>query len=67
MKIIKDAELLKITDSELIEKLIKWGEQVSIKIDNDEIVAQNISEYVNSLENDFQKWANNEKSKDGKK
>jgi len=60
------AESLKITEEQLFEKLIEWGEDLPFKIKGDLIVVENLSAFIGALDKQFEVWEERDKTKEGK-
>jgi hypothetical protein len=61
------AELLGISEKDLLHNLFKWKERFPFKINGDMLVVDNISEFIGALDNQFNEWKINEEEKDGKR
>ncbi|MHA1729172.1 MAG: hypothetical protein ACTSWY_10625 [Promethearchaeota archaeon] len=61
------ASYLGISETELFEKLVRWGKKIPFKIKKDTIVIDNMSGFINALDNQFKLWEKKEQTKIGKK
>nr|MDO8108849.1 hypothetical protein [Candidatus Sigynarchaeota archaeon] len=57
------AGALGLTENELLQKLIRWREQLSFKIDGDMIVADDMPKLVEALDQQFDAWNSRESTK----
>ena len=60
------AQALCIPESELLKRLVYWGDQYPFKIDKDEIIVEDLSQFVSVLDNQFNEWDKREQAQDGK-
>ncbi|UYP46130.1 hypothetical protein NEF87_002415 [Candidatus Lokiarchaeum ossiferum] len=60
------ARALSIPESELLQRLIQWGDQYPFKINKDEIIVEDLTKFVSVLDNQFEEWENLEQVKNGK-
>jgi hypothetical protein len=60
------AEILGITEKELIMKLFEWSELMPFKIKGEMIVVDDISAFTSALDKQFTEWKTKEHTKEGK-
>ncbi len=60
------AEFLEISEKELLKKLFEWGEILPFKIDDDLIVVEDMDDFVDQLDKQFEDWEDKEITKEGK-
>lgn len=60
------ARALSIPETELLQRLIQWGDQYPFKIDKDIIIVEDLSKFVSVLDNQFEEWDKYEQLNDGK-
>jgi Leucine-rich repeat (LRR) protein len=63
---VEVANSLGLSEDELLEKLIEWGESLPFKIQDELIVVDNLDGFMDALDQQFASWSDAERSKDGK-
>jgi len=63
VKISTVARSLQITEDELFEKLLTWGEKLSFKIKNDLLIIEDLNKFMVELDASFMDWNHEEKIK----
>ncbi|MHA1618095.1 MAG: hypothetical protein ACTSVZ_02365 [Promethearchaeota archaeon] len=63
VKISAIAQSLGINEAELFEKLIDWNEKIPFKIKKGYIVVEILDKFVNSLDEQFAEWEQEEREK----
>ncbi len=69
-KVVKRAEVMKslgLTNEQLFEKLIEWGEILPFKIEDDKIIVEDTVSFAAMLDQQFADWETKEHGQVGKK
>lgn len=66
VKVADVSSYLGLTSKELFEKLVKWGEFLPFKLEEDVLVVNDLQAFTAALNAEFAKWSSTETIKDNK-